>query len=380
MSNYPQEIDEPFAARALELARQGIGLTSPNPCVGAVIVDKDGEVVGEGFHTYSGIKHAEVLALEQAGAKAERATLYINLEPCSHQGRTGPCADAIIAAGIGRVVASMQDPNPVVSGKGFDHLRTAGIAVEIGILQDEARQLNEAFAKFIRHRSPFVTLKSAMTLDGKIALTPKSDPDRKTTREWITGEASRTYVHQLRHQSDAILVGVGTVIADDPLLTDRSGMPRRRPLLRVILDSHLRLPLNSQLVQTANDDVLAICSSAEEKRKEELQRQGVRVELISILTSDRHPSLASVMQRLGEIDITSVLIEGGSRINGAALSEGIVDKVFLFYAPQIFGSYNAVPFAMLPESLDFMPLKSVRLHRFGKDFAVEGYLNDPYQR
>ncbi len=380
MSKPPKIEDERFIGRALELARQGIGLTSPNPFVGAVIVGKDGEVVGEDFHTYSGIKHAEVLALEQAGAKAEGSTLYINLEPCSHQGRTGPCADAIVAAGVRRVVASMQDPNPAVSGNGFDRLRAAGIVVEIGILQDEARQMNEASTKYIRHRTPFVTLKSAMTLDGKITLTPKSDPDRKTTREWITGEASRSYVHQLRHQSDAILVGVGTIIADDPLLTDRSGLPRRRPLLRVVLDSHLRLPVTSQIVKTANDDVLVICSSAEEKRKEELQRRGVRVERLHDVTSGGYPVFSRVMQRLGEIEITSLLIEGGSRINGAALGEGIVDKLFLFYAPQISGNRNAVPFATLPDLHNVMPLKSLRLHQFGEDFAIEGYLNDPYQK
>ena len=249
--------DELFLRRALELARQGIGLTSPNPCVGAVIVDDSGNVLGEGFHTYGGVKHAEVLALEQAGEKARGATLYLNLEPCSHQGRTGPCCDAIIAAGIRRVVASMQDPNPLVSGKGFERLRNAGIAVASGILEEEAKPLNEAFAKYIRHHRPLVTLKAAMTLDGKIAPPPSESRNPTAlgsggvTGGWITSEPARAHVQQLRHQNDAIMVGVGTIIADDPLLTDRSGRPRRRPLLRVIVDSRLRLPLDSRVVKTA---------------------------------------------------------------------------------------------------------------------------------
>src|SRR5258708_28442124 len=235
--------DDLFLGRALELARAGIALTSPNPCVGAVVVTSDGTLVGEAFHTYQGKKHAEILAIERAGERARGGTLYLNLEPCSHQGRTGPCADAVIAAGIRRVVCSMGDPNPMVAGRGFAKLRAAGIQVEVGGFEAEARQLNEAFAKYIRHKTPFVTLKCAMTLDGKIA--PKSAPGDSSKGEartaWITGGAARAHVHQLRHQSDAILTGIGTVLADDPLLTDRTGLPRRRPLLLVVLDSRLRL-------------------------------------------------------------------------------------------------------------------------------------------
>src|SRR5271170_7573939 len=250
--------DEMFLHRALDLARHGIGLASPNPYVGALIVDAQGGIVGTGVYTYNDVKHAEVRALESAGAKARGATLYINLEPHAHQGRTPPCTDALIAAGIRRVVASMPDPNPKVSGQGFEKLRAAGVHVEVGGLEAEARGLNEAFARYIRHAVPLVTLKSAMTLDGKIAPPPAAVA--KHTLEapaggWITGAAARANVQQQRHQSDAILVGVGTILADDPLLTDRSGDPRRRPLLRVILDSHLRLPLESRLVQgIANGD------------------------------------------------------------------------------------------------------------------------------
>src|SRR5579863_7566173 len=249
--------DEQLLQRALDLARQGIGLVSPNPHVGAVIADSDGNVVGTGCYTYDGLKHAEVLALEAAGEKARGGTLYINLEPHSHQGRTPPCTDALIAAGIRRVVASMADPNPKVSGRGFEKLRAAGIEVEIGQLEAGARRLNEAFARYIRHGIPLVTLKAAMTLDGKIAPPAATGAARAAgvhAGGWITGEAARSHVQQQRHQSDAILVGVGTVFADDPLLTDRSGNPRRRPLLRVILDSHLRLPLLSRLVQSMADN------------------------------------------------------------------------------------------------------------------------------
>src|SRR5216684_1278501 len=274
-----QTTDEQFLHRALDLARQGIGLASPNPYVGAVVVDTGGNIVGTGTHTYDGVKHAEVRALDHAGPKANGGTLYINLEPCSHQGRTHPCADAVIAAGIGRVVASMPDPNPAVSGRGFEKMRAAGVHVEVGLQEDDARRLNESFAKYIRHGTPLVTLKAAMTLDGKIAPPPAEalrSGDGAPSGGWITSDLARAHVQELRHQSDAILVGVGTIMADDPLLTDRSGRPRRRPLLRVILDSRLRLPLESRLVQSVTNagtsqDVLVVFSSDDENKRTQLQ-------------------------------------------------------------------------------------------------------------
>jgi diaminohydroxyphosphoribosylaminopyrimidine deaminase / 5-amino-6-(5-phosphoribosylamino)uracil reductase len=382
-----QNSDERYLRRALELAREGIALTSPNPCVGALIVDDQGEVQGTGVHTYDGLKHAEILAMEQAGAKARGATLYVNLEPCSHQGRTGPCADAVIAAGIRRVVACMQDPNPQVRGQGFARLREAGIAVASGILEEEAKALNEAFAKFVRQHAPLITLKAAMTLDGKIA--PPPSESRNPTAlgaggvsgGWITSEPARAHVQELRHQHDAILVGVGTIVADDPLLTDRTGKPRRRPLLRVIVDSKLRLPLDSRVVNTAENDVLVLCSFAEEKRKKQLQDHGIRVEQIPTATADGRPAMAGIAQRLGEMEITSLLIEGGAMINWAALASGLVDKVFLYYAPKILAGTGSVPFAAgegFPRISDAAYVKSIRLHRFGEDFAVEGCLRDPY--
>lgn len=386
-SGSSREADEYLLRRALELAREGIGLTSPNPLVGAVVVDREGRVIGEGSHTFEGIKHAEVLALEQAGDKAAGSTLYINFEPCSHQGRTGACADAIIAARVRRVVACMQDPNPLVAGKGFERLRNAGVSVASGILEEEAKVLNEAFAKYIRHRTPLITLKSAMTLDGKIA-PPPGELHHTTalggggaTGGWITSDVARAHVQQLRHGNDAIMVGVGTIIADDPLLTDRSGLPRRRPLLRVVVDSRLRLPLESRVVKGANDDVLVLCSFAEEKRKRELQDQGIRVEQVPVGVGDGRPDMAQIARRLGTMEIASLLVEGGAMINGAALASGIVDKVFLYYAPKILAGTGSVPFATGPgfaHMSDAAYVKAIRLHRFGEDFAVEGYLRDPY--
>jgi diaminohydroxyphosphoribosylaminopyrimidine deaminase/5-amino-6-(5-phosphoribosylamino)uracil reductase len=368
--------DELFLRRALDLARSGVALTSPNPSVGAVIVARDGTLAGKGFHTYADKKHAEVLALEQARERARDATLYLNLEPCSHQGRTGPCADAVIAAGISRVVCCMEDPNPLVAGKGFAKLRAAEIEVEVGAFETEARRLNEAFAKYIRHETPLVTLKCAMTLDGRIALPSEPDASRKgaTRSDWISGEAARAHVQQLRHQSDAILTGIGTVLADDPVLTDRTGLPRRRPLLRVLLDSHLRLPLDSRVAQSAREDVLVFCSPAEASKKTTLEKLGVRVEPIPS-SAESVLDLSLILKRLGELEITSLLLEGGSRVNASALSSGVVDKVFLYVAPKLFGG-NAVPFASGVESP--IELQNMQVHHFGKDFAVEGYLKDPY--
>jgi diaminohydroxyphosphoribosylaminopyrimidine deaminase/5-amino-6-(5-phosphoribosylamino)uracil reductase len=377
-------LDELHMREVLDLARAGIALTSPNPCVGAVIVDDAGKVVGSGSHTYDGLKHAETLAIEQAGSKARGATLYVNLEPCSHQGRTPPCANAILSAGIIRVVAAMEDPNPLVAGQGFARLRDAGVQVEVGILKGEAQKLNEAFARYIRHKTPLITLKTAMTLDGKIA--PEPSPIEvagpgNVTRGWITSDFARKHVQQLRHQHDAILVGVGTILADDPLLTDRTGLPRRRPLLRVILDSRLRLPPESQLVQHVNADVLVLCSILDIDRKRALENRGVRVEQIAAARPDGRPDFRTVARHLGEQQITSLLIEGGATVNWDALAAGVVDKIFFYYAPKILAGSGSVPFAVgegFRRMSDAAHVKSIAIHRFGEDFAVEGYLKDPY--
>jgi diaminohydroxyphosphoribosylaminopyrimidine deaminase/5-amino-6-(5-phosphoribosylamino)uracil reductase len=372
--------------RALELARVGSAQASPNPMVGAVLTDASGNFISEGVHTYETRKHAEIIALEQGGQKAKGATLYINLEPCSHVGRTGPCVDELIRAGISRVFAAMRDPNPLVAGKGFERLRSAGIEVHEGLLQSEARKLNEAFARFIVTKRPLVTLKAGMTLDGKIAPPPGGTISvfgaGGATGGWITSEEARAHVQELRHMSDAIMVGVGTVVADDPLLTDRTGFPRRRPLLRVIMDSRLRLPLESRLVKTAKDDLLVFCSFAEEKKRRELEDRDIRVEQVRLGTPDGRPDLPSILARLGELDITSVIIEGGALLNWTALATDCVDKIFLYYAPKILAGTGSVPFAAgagFQKISEAAYVRNITLHRFGEDFAVEGYLHDPYE-
>ncbi len=377
--------DEQFLHRALDLARESVALASPNPYVGAVIVDRLGNIAGTAAYTYEGVKHAEVRALEEAGDKARGGTLYINLEPHAHQGRTPPCTDALIAAGIRRVVASMPDPNPKVSGRGFEQLRAAGVQVEIGGLEAEACRINEAFARYIRHGVPLVTLKSAMTLDCKIASAPATTSKYEAgipAGAWITGEAARAHVQLQRHQSDAILVGVGTILADDPLLTDRSGKPRRRSLLRVVLDSHLRLPLESRLVHSCKNDVLVFCGVGEVKNKHELEVRGVRVEQVaSVPSSAGHPDIHAALRRLGQLEITSLMIEGGATVNGATFAAGVVDKVFFYYAPRIMGDENAIAFASssaLYEMSRTLRVDHIQLHRFGGDVAVDGYLRDPY--
>jgi diaminohydroxyphosphoribosylaminopyrimidine deaminase / 5-amino-6-(5-phosphoribosylamino)uracil reductase len=388
--------------QALGLAHRGMALASPNPLVGAVLVSPEGKVVGRGTHTYDGIKHAEILAIDEAGDQAQGASLYLNLEPCSHTGRTAPCADAIVGAGIKRVVAAMRDPNPLIAGRGFAKLQAAGVEVLEGLYEPEARKLNEAFAKYIRFKTPFVTLKTAMTLDGKIApppgdgIAPSTMGSMASTGGWITSEVARAHVHEMRHANDGIMVGVGTIIADDPLLTDRTGLPRRRPLLRVILDSRLRLPLDSRVVRTANYDVIVFCCFAEERKRQELEARGILVEQVPMRqpledgtipfpslapASDGRPDLERVLARLGEREITSLIIEGGALVNWAALSAGIVDKIFFFYAPKILAGTGAIPLALgtgYRRISEAAYVRSLTLHRFGEDFAVEGYLHDPY--
>src|SRR5579862_7510904 len=304
--------DKRWMARALALARRGQALAGPNPMVGAVLV-RGGRIVGEGFHTYDGVRHAEIVALEAAGKKARRATLYVNLEPCCHQGRTGPCSRALIAAGVSRIVAAMPDPNPRVSGRGFRQLRAAGLRVVLEkAFEEEGRRLNEAFAFWIKTRRPFVTLKSAMTLDGAMVL-PKS------RGRWISSWESRAEVQRMRHASDALLTGIGTVSADNPLLTDRTGLPRRRPLLRVVLDSRLRLSPRSRLVRSIDDgDLLVFTRAAQSSaRARALRRAGV--EVISLPGRSRRPDLRAVLKELGRRGILSVLLEAGETLNQAAL-------------------------------------------------------------
>jgi len=352
---------------ALELARKGVGLASPNPTVGCVIV-KDGAIVGEGFHQYDWRDHAEIVALKQAGDRARGATMYVTLEPCNHTGRTGPCSEAVIAAGITRLVGAMEDPNPKNGAGGFERLRAAGIQVESGLLETEAQRLNEGFSHWIKTRRPFVTLKSALTLDGQLAL-PKARKGKK--HAWITSEESRAEVHRMRHASDALLTGIGTILADDPLLTDRSGLDRRRRLLRVVLDTKLRLTPKARVVQTVDDDLLVFTAvSLKSPKARKLQNAGV--ELVRAKHHRHKLDLVAVLQELGRRDILSALLEAGPGLNGAALAAEVVNKLVLFYAPKITGQM-AVPFAT-GASLASQHLRIMSVRQLGPDVAIEAYL------
>jgi diaminohydroxyphosphoribosylaminopyrimidine deaminase / 5-amino-6-(5-phosphoribosylamino)uracil reductase len=364
----PEQMDDKWMEVALGQAEKSVGLASPNPAVGCVLV-RGGDLVGEGFHEYERRDHAEIVALQQAGPQARGATAYVTLEPCSHHGRTGPCADALLAAGVARVVVATEDPNPLVGGTGIAKLRAGGVEVRVGVLQEPARRLNDGFARYIATSLPFVTMKVAATLDGRIAPAQRSG----SGPYWITGEAARGEVHRMRHAADAILAGVGTILADDPLLTDRSHRPRRRPLLRVVLDSTLRTPLDSQLVKTAQKDVLIFFSRASDTAQQQLEARGVRLQQIQ--HDSTHIPLRDVLQRLGEMEITSLILEGGAEVHTTALKQGLVDKLMLFYAPKFLGQ-TAVP--MVGPSEGLPPVGNYALKRFGEDFAFEAYLRNPW--
>jgi diaminohydroxyphosphoribosylaminopyrimidine deaminase / 5-amino-6-(5-phosphoribosylamino)uracil reductase len=356
--------------QALDLARQGVGRTSPNPAVGALL-ERDGVVVGQGFHTYAGQRHAEIVALEEAGEAAHGATLYISLEPCCHRGRTGPCADALIAAGVRRVVAAMEDPNPRVAGEGFARLRAAGIEVSLAPgYAAEAESINEPFVHFMRTGRPLVFVKSALTLDGKIAA-----PD--DNRGWITSEAARAHVQLLRHNSDAILTGIGTVVADNCLLTDRTGLERSRPLLRIVVDSQLRIPTQSRMVASARFDlVVATTSAASPDRRHALESAGVPVWTLD--GPGGRVSLHGVVERLARESRLSLMIEAGSKVNWAALESGVADKIFFYYAPKILGGLQSLPVAGgsgRRSRTDAIRLRNLKVHQITpEEFAVEAWL------
>lgn len=370
--------------RALELARRGMGVSSPNPAVGCVIVDRAGQVLGEGWHEYDLKDHAEIVALREAkqhalsdtksGTKEDRlegGTAYVTLEPCNHTGRTGPCTEALIAAGLGRVVAATGDPNPKVAGHGMARLREAGLETRLGVCEKEARRLNEGFARWSQSGRPLVRMKVAMTLDGRIA----PPPGEHTAREpyWITGEASRAAVQTLRWQADAVLTGVDTVLADDPLLTDRSGMRRRRKLLRVVLDSALRMPLDAKMVKGAEGDVVVFTVSHDRQRATALRERGVRVEVLEA-EAGRVP-LGTVLDRLAAENVLTLLTETGTRLNTALLAAGLVDRVHLFVSPQIMGS-DAVPaFGGITEAAW---LRDVEVERYGEDLELCSLVRDPW--
>jgi diaminohydroxyphosphoribosylaminopyrimidine deaminase / 5-amino-6-(5-phosphoribosylamino)uracil reductase len=366
------EHDIRFLQHALALARKGIGLASPNPMVGCVIV-RDGEIVGEGFHQYDWRDHAEVVALKTAGGKARGATMYVSLEPCNHTGRTGPCTEAVIKAGVARVVIATRDKNPKVTGSGMERLQAAGVTAELGPsdLELDANELNEAFFRWSSTGKPFVTLKSALTLDGQLAL-PKQGKGKR--REWISSEESRAEVQRMRHASDALLTGIGTILADDPLLTDRSGLSRRRRLLRVMLDTHLRLSPKSRIVKTLDDDLL-VFTSASLKSLKARKLQNAGVEIVRLPGGQGQLDLRAVLKELGRREILGVLLEAGPTLNGAALAARVVDKLFLFYAPKIAGRAT-VPFVRGPIPTPQIRALHYRERDFGGDFAIEAWLHD----
>jgi diaminohydroxyphosphoribosylaminopyrimidine deaminase/5-amino-6-(5-phosphoribosylamino)uracil reductase len=354
--------DQSLMKRALELAAKGAGQVSPGPLVGCVIASPEGEILGEGFYVYEQIKHAESYALEQAGPRAKGATAYVSLEPHAHHGRTPPCTTALIEAGIARVVAPIEDPNPLVAGRGFEHLRARGVEVSVGLLAREAEKLNEKYLHFMRTGRPFVHLKLAVSLDGKIAT-------RTGDSRWIAGEQARARAHELRHECDAIMVGAGTVAVDDPLLTDRSGLPRRRQLTRIVMDERVQTTPSSQLARTARQAPVLLfgSASADEAAISALESQGVEV----ILDAVSCRITFSVLKELGQRSIQSVLLEGDF------IDAGHVDKVTFFVAPLIIGG-RAAPSAIgglgAAKMAEALRLTDVEITHRGEDLEITGYL------
>lgn len=361
-------MDEYYMQRALALAAKARGCTSPNPLVGAVIV-KDGLVIGEGWHHAAGTPHAEIHALRQAGQTAKGATLYVTLEPCCHQGRTGPCTEAVIAAGISEVVVAMRDPNPLVAGKGIDRLQAAGIAVREGVKAREAALLNEVFIKWIATAKPFVVLKTAMSLDGKIAT-------RTGESQWITGPAARRRVHQLRSEYDAIVTGIGTVLADDPQLTVRlADQETQRNPLRIVVDSMARTPLTAKLItDQAAPTLLAVAEDAPPERVRALRTAGADV--ICLPRQGSGLNLEELCCRLGQRGVTSLMVESGAALNAAFIAQNLVDKVYWFIAPKLIGGQQApgpLGGAGIEQLADALPLEDLTYEAVAADILICGY-------
>ncbi|KZL91254.1 bifunctional diaminohydroxyphosphoribosylaminopyrimidine deaminase/5-amino-6-(5-phosphoribosylamino)uracil reductase RibD [Clostridium magnum] len=358
-----------YMQRALELAAKGIGYTNPNPLVGAVIV-KHGKIIGEGYHEVCGSNHAEVNAFKNATEDVSDATMYVTLEPCSHYGKTPPCANAIVEKGIKKVVVGLKDPNPLVAGKGIQILKDNNIGVITGVLEEEGRKLNEIFLKYITTKKPFCILKTAMTLDGKIAAYTGDS-------KWITNELSRKHVHQLRHRVSGIMVGIGTILADDPLLTTRLDTGNGSDPTRIIVDSSLRIPLEAKVlhVESKAKTIVATTELADKDKIKALE--DMRVEVIITPLKNNRVDLSYLMKALGERGIDSVLLEGGSELNYSAIEEEIVDKVNAFIAPKIIGGREAkTPIGGTGKAVmsEAVSIEKLQIHSFGDDVMLEGYI------
>ncbi|EGO63261.1 bifunctional diaminohydroxyphosphoribosylaminopyrimidine deaminase/5-amino-6-(5-phosphoribosylamino)uracil reductase RibD [Acetonema longum] len=364
---HQQLLDQQFMQMALDLAKQGLGRTSPNPMVGAVVA-QDGKAVGQGWHQRAGTPHAEVHALQAAGDQANGATLYVTLEPCCHHGKTPPCTDAVIKAGIRRVVVAMTDPNPCVGGGGIARLKAAGVEVVSGILAQEAARLNEVFIKWISTGLPFAILKTAMTLDGKIATVSGRS-------KWITGDAARQRVHMLRDRCDAILAGIGTVLADDPSLTTRLPQGGKNPI-RIILDSQARIPLDANVItDVLAPTIIVVGPHAPAEKLTALRSKGV--EILAVRCRDGGLDLRELFQTLGSRNITSVLVEGGAAVNAGLIRENLIDKVYWFIAPKFFGGISA-PGPVGGEGIaavdQAVALEDIAVEAIDQDLMITGYV------
>ncbi len=359
-----------YMRKALGLAKRGLGTTSPNPMVGAIVV-KGGKIVGDGFHRKSGEAHAEIIALEKAGQRARGGTLIINLEPCSHTGKTPPCVNAVIKAGVRKVVVAMQDPNPLVNGKGIELLRKAGIDVKVGLLEREARLLNEVFITFVEKQRPFFIMKGAVSLDGKIAT-------RIGESKWISNEESREYANQMRSVMDGIMVGINTVILDNPFLLPKISKPKRYPV-RIVLDSKLRIPPACELVKTAEKFKTLVFTLPDSRQDKESRIKSMGVEVVRVAAGDNgRIALSAVCKELWQREITSVLVEGGGELNSSFISESLVDKLVIFYAPKLIGGRNAPSF-IGGKGIDFMKdacrIDVASVRKLKDDICVEGYVH-----
>jgi len=362
--------DQHFMQMALDLAIKGEGFTSPNPMVGAVVV-KNGRVVGRGYHQMAGGPHAEVNAIDAAGKLAKGATLYVTLEPCNHTGRTPPCTLKILETGIKRVVFAMIDPNLDVAGRGAEFLEQQGIQITSGVCQQQALKLNEAFVKFVRTRRPFVIAKCAATLDGRIAT-------RSGDSKWVTGEKARQFVHRLRHAVDAILVGINTVRTDNPSLTTRLPDSRGKDPVRIILDTRLSISPDARLLRQESeaDTILVVGPDLTPDKLTTFEKGGIRV--IQSELKNGLIDMNVLMDRLGAMSLTSLLIEGGSRVLASAFRADIVNKVLFFYAPKILGGDDGIPICSGPGPelmSQGIAVKDINVHQFGDDVMIEGYID-----